>query len=111
MSSTNPPTPFQHIIDNILFLDTNEIDTLMIHEINSIRSIGTMSSATLTSMNFADVITITLRQFQAYIVYHKFNIDTVTWLNFDEDLCGQLSHHTFATSLRSVMDSVPSDPK
>ena len=110
MVSAVPPTLFQHIVDNILFLNMDEIQILKNHEINSIRSIGTMSYATLTSMNFAHVIAITLRQFQAYIVYHKFNITTATWLNFDEDLWAQLPHHTFATSLSSDMSSIPPYP-
>ena len=89
-------TPFQHICESILFLDTNDMRTLKTQRIRSIRSLGKISPAALTSMNFVDTITNTLLEIQAYIVYHDFKIDDATWLAFNEDLWAQLPHATYS---------------
>lgn len=61
-------------------------------------------------MNLVDKNVDTLLQFQAYIVHHKYNIDTTTWLSFDKDLWEhQLPHHTFATAISCGIGPVPSD--
>lgn len=57
-------------------------------------------------MACVDTIADILLQFQTYVVYQKFNIDTATWLNFNEMLWAQLPHHTFATVLSSATGSL-----
>ena len=89
-------TPFQHMCDTILFLDIDEMINLQTQRISSIRSLGNMSPASLTSMIFVDAIANMLLKIQVYIVYHDFKTDDSTWLDFDEDVWSQLPHATYA---------------
>lgn len=59
-------------------MDTNDIKALTGLRIRGIRTIRRINHEILRDLNFADVISITLLELKAYIVYHKFNIDTAS---------------------------------
>ena len=85
-TTLKPLTPFRHVVQNILFLDVDEMKAITKLRIHSIRTIGLITHEILRDLNFADVISITLLQLKAYIVYHDFKIEDSTWLALNEDL-------------------------
>ena len=62
-------------------------------------------------MNFVDSIANTLLEIQAYLVYHYFKIDDVTWLDFDEDLWAQLPRATYVPSIVQLLIPIVTKPR
>ena len=110
-TTPKPLTPFQHVVQNILFLDADEMKALTRLRIHSIRTIGLITHEILRDLNFADVISITLLQLKAYIVYHDFKIEDSTWLAFDENLWAQLPHHEFSPASAATTPTGPIPPR
>ena len=110
-TTPKPLTPFQHVVQNILFLDADEMKALTKVRIHSIRTIGLITHEILRDLNFADVISITLLQLKAYIVYHDFKIEDSTWLALDENLWAQLPHHEFSPASAATTPTGPIPPR